>query len=75
MVGIKQQKLSDIITEKLESMILDGSFVAGERLPAERVLAEEFNVSRPSLREAFKTYKPKVWLSANRVEVRLSALN
>ena len=29
MAGIKQQKLSDIITEKLESMILDGSFVAG----------------------------------------------
>lgn len=59
MAGIKQQKLSDIITEKLESMILDGSFVAGERLPAERVLAEEFNVSRPSLREAFQNLQAK----------------
>jgi GntR family transcriptional repressor for pyruvate dehydrogenase complex len=59
MAGIKQQKLSDILTEKLEAMILDGSFVAGERMPAERVLAEEFNVSRPSLREAFQNLQAK----------------
>ena len=59
MSGIKQQKLSDVITDRLEAMILDGSFVAGEKLPAERVLATEFNVSRPSLREAIQNLQAK----------------
>ena len=59
MSGIKQQKLSDVITDRLEAMILDGSFVAGEKLPAERVLAADFNVSRPSLREAIQNLQAK----------------
>jgi len=49
-----RQKLSDVITEKLESMILDGSWLAGEQLPSERELAQQFSVSRPSLREAIQ---------------------
>ena len=59
MSSIKQQKLSDVITERLEAMILDGSFVAGVKLPAERVLATQFNVSRPSLREAIQNLQAK----------------
>ncbi|MCP3427991.1 GntR family transcriptional regulator [Opacimonas viscosa] len=59
MPGIKQQKLSDVITERLEALILDGSFVAGQKLPAERMLAEQFNVSRPSLREAIQNLQAK----------------
>lgn len=47
-----RKKLADVITEQLESMILDGSLLAGQRLPPERELAEHFQVSRPSLREA-----------------------
>ena len=35
-------------------MILEGVFRPGERLPAERALAEEFGVSRPSVREAIQ---------------------
>lgn len=55
----KRQKLSDVITEKLESLILDGSFVAGEKLPSERELAVQFDVSRPSLREAMGNLQAK----------------
>ena len=47
-----RKKLSDVITEQLESMILDGTLLAGQKLPPERELALEFDVSRPSLREA-----------------------
>ena len=47
-----RKKLSDVITEQLESMILDGSLLAGQQLPPERELAIQFDVSRPSLREA-----------------------
>ena len=49
---VRQKRLSDTIVERLETMILEGTLQAGEKLPAERVLAEEFGVSRPSLREA-----------------------
>jgi GntR family transcriptional repressor for pyruvate dehydrogenase complex len=52
-------KLSDVITEKLESMILDGSWLAGEQLPSERELATEFAVSRPSLREAIQNLQAR----------------
>ncbi|SBS28991.1 Pyruvate dehydrogenase complex repressor [Marinomonas aquimarina] len=35
-------------------MILEGTFKAGQKLPPERELAERFEVSRPSLREAIQ---------------------
>ncbi|NMH59192.1 FCD domain-containing protein [Alteromonas ponticola] len=47
-----RKKLADVITEQLESMILDGSLLAGQKLAPERELAAQFDVSRPSLREA-----------------------
>ena len=49
---IRQRRLSDNIVEQLETMILEGTLQPGQRLPAERALAEQFGVSRPSLREA-----------------------
>jgi len=49
---IRQRRLSDNIVEQLETMILEGTLQPGERLPPERALAEQFGVSRPSLREA-----------------------
>ncbi len=45
-------RISDVIMKQMESMILEGSFEPGQRLPPERELAERFGVSRPSLREA-----------------------
>ena len=54
-----RKKLSDYVTEQLESMIIDGSFVAGQKLPPERELALQFDVSRPSLREAIGNLQAK----------------
>ncbi len=51
---VRQRRLSDDIVERLEALILEGSLKAGERLPPERALAEQFGVSRPSLREAIQ---------------------
>ncbi|GEA10659.1 GntR family transcriptional regulator [Alteromonas sp. KUL49] len=48
----QRKKLADVITEQLESMILDGTLLSGQKLPPERELALQFDVSRPSLREA-----------------------
>ena len=49
---VRPRRLADDIVNQLETMILEGTLKAGERLPAERTLAEQFGVSRPSLREA-----------------------
>lgn len=51
---VKQPKISDVIMEQLEAMILEGSLKPGQQLPPERTLASQFEVSRPSLREALQ---------------------
>ena len=51
--------MSDIVAQKLEGMILDGSYIAGQKLPSERELAKQFDVSRPSLREAIQILEAK----------------
>jgi len=56
---VRQRRLADDIVAQLETMILEGTLKAGERLPAERVLAERFGVSRPSLREAIQKLAAK----------------
>ena len=56
---VKQAKLSDVILRQLETLILEGSLQAGEKLPPERELAKQFDVSRPSLREAIQKLEAK----------------
>ena len=47
-------RVSDVVAGELERRILEGSLKPGDRLPAERELAVELGVSRPSLREAIQ---------------------
>jgi GntR family transcriptional repressor for pyruvate dehydrogenase complex len=56
---VQSRKLSDDITEQLESMILEGRLLAGQKLQSERALAEQFAVSRPSVREAIQKLEAK----------------
>lgn len=51
---MKKIRLSDQIAEQLETMIATQGLKPGDRLPAERQLAEQLEVSRPSLREAIQ---------------------
>ena len=48
----KQTRISDVILEQLNNMILTGAYQSGEKLPSERKLAEQLNTSRPSVRAA-----------------------
>ncbi|MGG4775782.1 transcriptional regulator LldR [Alcaligenaceae bacterium 429] len=48
-------RLSDQIAQQIQQLILDQQLKPGERLPAERVLAAQLNVSRPPIREAIRT--------------------
>ena len=52
-------RISDAIAASLERRILEGSLKPGDRLPAERELAVELGVSRPSLREAIQKLASK----------------
>lgn len=49
---IPAEKLSHAVVRQIEGLILQGVLRPGERLPAERELADTMGVSRPSLREA-----------------------
>lgn len=49
---IQQQKIYEKIVEQIRNMVSSGMLKPGDRLPAERVLAESLNVSRASVREA-----------------------
>jgi GntR family transcriptional repressor for pyruvate dehydrogenase complex len=49
---VEPEKLSTSVVRQIEKLILQGILRAGERLPAERDLAERLGVSRPSLRDA-----------------------
>lgn len=45
-------RLYQRVAEQLAEVIASGEYPVGSRLPAERKLAERFNVSRPTVREA-----------------------
>ncbi len=47
--------LSQVVARRLQKMILDGDLRTGDVIPSQRQLAEQFNVSRASLREALLT--------------------
>jgi len=48
----QRQRLSDSIGSHIEQLIIEGALQPGHPLPAERVLAQQLGVSRPSVREA-----------------------
>ena len=64
--SIKVAKVSDSIVDQLEQMILDGVLKPGDRLPGERELAHQLDVSRPSLREAIVVMESKGLLQVRR---------
>jgi GntR family transcriptional repressor for pyruvate dehydrogenase complex len=51
---VRRLKLSDNVAAQLERMITEGSYAVDEKLPSERVLAEQFGVGRSTMREALR---------------------
>jgi GntR family transcriptional regulator, transcriptional repressor for pyruvate dehydrogenase complex len=60
---ITPDKLSNAVIRQIELLILRGILRPGERLPAERELADRLGVSRPSLRDAIADLQAKGLLS------------
>ncbi len=61
---VQPERLSTAVTRQVEQLILRGILRPGERLPAERELAERLGVSRPSLREAIAELQHKGLLTS-----------
>ena len=61
---ITSEKLSAAVVRQVEQLILRGILRPGERLPAERELAERLAVSRPSLRDAIAQLQASGLLTA-----------
>ena len=63
--AVEAQRLYQQIAQQLRLLISSGEFKPGSRLPAERELASQLGVSRPSVREALIALEVEGW-----VEVR-----
>ena len=50
----KPADLSAKIAKNIRDAIISGALIVDERLPSEADLSEQFNVSRPTVREALK---------------------
>lgn len=62
---VEPQRLYRQIADQVRTLIVGGEFAVGGRLPAERDLAQQLGVSRPSVREALIALEVEGW-----VEVR-----
>jgi GntR family transcriptional regulator, transcriptional repressor for pyruvate dehydrogenase complex len=62
---VRSPKASEIVTQSLRKMIVDGELKDGDFLPFETELMEHFGVSRPTLREAVRVLE-----SERLVEIR-----
>jgi GntR family transcriptional repressor for pyruvate dehydrogenase complex len=51
---IKKTRVAEEVADRIRTLILDGTFAQGQPLPSERVLTEQFGVSRGSIRDALR---------------------
>lgn len=52
------------LIDNLETAIIEGSLRTGQRLPAERYLAEKYHLSRSGVREVLQGLKAKGWITS-----------
>jgi len=63
---IRKTKASDLIVEEIWSSILNGELQPGDRLPPERELVKQFDVSKVTLREALQTLETNGYIKRKR---------
>jgi len=62
----EKERSSDKIENELIRSILAGVYSVGSTLPAERALAKEFGVGRPTIREAFQRLGRSGWITGKK---------
>jgi GntR family transcriptional repressor for pyruvate dehydrogenase complex len=61
-VPLERVSLIDTLVERIESQIVSGEYPTGSRLPGEEVLAGQFGVSRPAVREGLSRLRERGYL-------------
>ncbi|WP_422650735.1 GntR family transcriptional regulator [Cupriavidus sp. H18C1] len=64
--GMRERGRVEEVMRKIETALLDGTWPAGTRLPAERVLAETYGVARNTVREATQRLAARGLLQSRR---------
>ncbi|MEI8241219.1 MAG: FCD domain-containing protein [Actinomycetota bacterium] len=59
-------KTGELVAQRLRARIIRGELAEGDSLPAEGALIEEFGVSRPTLREAYRVLEAEQLISVRR---------
>jgi GntR family transcriptional repressor for pyruvate dehydrogenase complex len=54
LLPVKNEKILDIVTEKIRDEILGGNYLPGDKLPSEREFIDQLQVSRIVVREALR---------------------
>ena len=62
--SISHSRTSDAVVDQIERLILEGVLRSGDKLPAERDLANQLDVSRPVLRAALKDLEDRKLIRA-----------
>ncbi len=63
---VRVPKTAELVAAHLRRHIVRGELVEGDALPPEAVLMEQFGVSRPTLREAFRVLESEALISVRR---------
>ena len=58
-IAQRPQQVADVVSERIERLIVDGVLKAGQVLPSERRLTEKLGVSRTALREGLKLLRAR----------------
>ncbi|WP_176054123.1 FadR/GntR family transcriptional regulator [Paraburkholderia caribensis] len=64
--GTRERGRVEGVMRQMETSLLDGTWPPGSRLPAERALAEQYNVSRNTVREAIQRLAARGLLQSRR---------
>jgi DNA-binding FadR family transcriptional regulator len=63
---VRVPKTAELVAAQLRRQIVRGELVEGDSLPPEATLLEQFGVSRPTLREAFRVLESEALISVRR---------
>jgi len=64
--AVRVPKAAELVASNLRMQIVSGALSADDALPAEAVLMEQFGVSRPTLREAFRILESESLIDVRR---------
>jgi len=63
---IRDRRVFEKVSDRIKTLILDGELKAGDKLPSETALAQQFNVGRQTVREALRLLEISGFITVQR---------